>query len=136
MGLSDQQFPQMPTFVGRYSKPDVIVPPQYLTDASGFKGFADRIFSPADDRELVAILEAAMKDRVPITVAGAGSGLTGSRVPQGGWVLSLEKFRQLEIGHTNAVTGPAVTLLELRDMAARTRQFFAPDPTEIAASIG
>lgn len=77
-----------------------------------------------------------MKDRVPITVAGAGSGLTGSRVPQGGWVLSLEKFRQLEIGHARAVAGPAVTLLELRDAAARTRQFFPPDPTEISASIG
>jgi FAD/FMN-containing dehydrogenase len=114
----------------------VIVPPQYLTDASGFKGFADRIFYPANDRELVAILEAAMKDRVPVTVAGAGSGLTGSRVPQGGWVLSLEKFRHLEIGNAKAVAGPAVTLLELRDMAARTRQFFPPDPTEITASIG
>jgi FAD/FMN-containing dehydrogenase len=96
MGLTDQQLPERPAFVKGYSKPEVIVPPQYLTDASGFKGFADRIFSPADDRELVAILEAAMTDRVPVTVAGAGSGLTGSRVPQGGWVLSLEKFRRLE----------------------------------------
>jgi FAD/FMN-containing dehydrogenase len=32
--------------------------------------------------------------------------------------------------------GPAATLLEIRDAAARSDQFFAPDPTEITASIG
>jgi hypothetical protein len=43
-----------------------------------------------------------------------------ARGPQGGIVLSLEKFRRLEI----------------RDAAAPSRQFFAPDPTEITCSIG
>jgi FAD/FMN-containing dehydrogenase len=114
----------------------VSVPPQYLTDASGFKGFADEIFTPSDQAAVVAVLEAATKQRIPVTVAGAGSGLTGSRVPQGGWVLSLEKFRKLEIGRGSARVGPAVTLLEIRDAAAPARQFFAPDPTEITASIG
>ncbi len=113
-----------------------MVPPQYLTDASGYKGFAERIFTPGDEREVVAILQEAVRDGIPVTVAGAGSGLTGSRVPQGGWVLSMEKFRKLEIGSGSARVGPAVSLLELRDAAARTRQFFAPDPTEITASIG
>ncbi len=109
-----------------------LVAPQYLTDASGYPGFADQVYTPADEAEVVAILGSG----IPITVAGAGSGLTGARVPQGGAVLSLEKFRKLEIGQGSARVGPAVTLLEIRDAAAPSRQFFAPDPTEITASIG
>jgi FAD/FMN-containing dehydrogenase len=112
------------------------VPPQYLTDASGFPGFADDAFTPSDEAGVLAILEMANRERTPITVAGAGSGLTGARVPQGGLVLSLEKIRHLQIRAGSARTGPAVTLLEIRDAAAPTRQFFAPDPTEITCSIG
>jgi FAD/FMN-containing dehydrogenase len=108
----------------------------YLSDSSGYKGWAERICVPADEREVLDVLREASEQKMPITVAGAGSGLTGSRVPQGGWVLSLEKFRKLEIGQGSARVGPAVTLMEIRDAAARTNQFYAPDPTEITASIG
>src|ERR1700683_2922633 len=112
------------------------VAPQYLTDASGFQGFADQVFAPADEAGVLEVLQRANRDRTPITVAGAGSGLTGARVPQGGVVLSLEKFRRMEIRDRSARVGSAVTLLEIRDAAAPSRQFFAPDPTEITASIG
>jgi FAD/FMN-containing dehydrogenase len=112
------------------------ISPQYLTDASGFSGFADRVSVPADEAELLAVLRTANEQRTPVTVAGAGSGLTGARVPQGGVVLSLEKFRRLEIGDGSARVGAAVRLFEIRDAAAPSRQFFAPDPTEITASIG
>jgi len=112
------------------------VPPQYLTDASGFQGFADEILIPSNEAEVMSILNEASQRRTPLTVAGAGTGLTGARVPLGGSVLSLEKFRKLEIGEGSARVGPAVTLLEIRDAASRSRQFFAPDPTETTASIG
>jgi FAD/FMN-containing dehydrogenase len=71
-----------------------------------------------------------------VTILGSRTGLTGSCVPQGGWAVSLERFRKLEIEDGFARVGPAVTLMELRDAAARTGQFYAPDPTEISASIG
>jgi FAD/FMN-containing dehydrogenase len=48
----------------------------------------------------------------------------------------MDRFRKLEIETGSAHVGPAVTLLELRDAAAKTGQFYAPDPTEITASIG
>jgi FAD/FMN-containing dehydrogenase len=112
------------------------IPTQYLTDASGFSGFAQQVYAPANEAAVMEILQAATRDSTPVTIAGAGTGLTGARVPQGGIVLSLEKFRKLEIGTGSARVGPAVTLLELRDAAAPSRQFFAPDPTEITASIG
>ncbi len=112
------------------------LPPQYLTDASGYHGAGDRLCIPSDEAGVVAVLNAAREQRALVTIAGAGSGLTGARVPQGGWVLSLEKFRGLQIGPGRARAGAAVTLLEIRDAAAPTHQFYAPDPTEIAASVG
>ena len=113
-----------------------MVDPAYLTDASGFTGAAERVIVPANEAEVVAAIAEAVRTLTPLTIAGAGSGLTGARVPQGGWVLSLEKFRRLEIEAGFARVGPAITLMELRDAAAKTKQFYAPDPTEISASIG
>ncbi len=112
------------------------IPPQYLTDASGYTGTGERLFVPRDEAGAVEVLNAARETKMPVTLAGAGSGLTGARVPHGGWVLSLERFRRLEIGDGYARAGAAVTLLELREAARPTRQFYAPDPTEITASVG
>lgn len=113
-----------------------MIAPAYLTDASGYKGAADRLLIPADEAELRGILTEANARLIPVTIAGAGSGLTGGRVAQSGWVVSLEKFRALEIFEGRARAGAAISLLELRDAAASSRQFYAPDPTEISASVG
>lgn len=113
-----------------------MVAANYLTDASGFTGWAERVIVPQSEEEVVAALREAVESRTPVTIAGAGSGLTGARVPQGGWVLSLEKFRRLEIERGVAHVGAAVSLLALRDAAAAAGQFYPPDPTEITASMG
>lgn len=113
-----------------------MVDASYLTDASGFTGWAERLIVPDTEADVLRTLTEAVRTHTPLTIAGAGSGLTGSRVPQGGWVLSLERLRNLEIEHGLARVGPGVTLLELRDQAAKTKQFYPPDPTEITASIG
>ena len=65
----------------------------YLSDASGYKGHAEKLFIPADESELSAILADATKELTPVTISGAGTGLAGGRVAQGGWVISMEKFR-------------------------------------------
>jgi FAD/FMN-containing dehydrogenase len=103
-----------------------------IEDASGFHGEADRMVSPASEAELLDILAA----QVPITVVGARTGLTGGCVPQGGWAVSLEKFQRIEICPGRAIVGPGVSLDALQAAAARTGQFYAPDPTERTASIG
>lgn len=108
----------------------------YVSDASGFTGWADQVFAPRDEAGVVEVLRRATEQCVPLTIAGAGSGLTGARVAQGGWVLSLEHFRKLEIRTGCARAGAAITLIELRDAAAPTRQFYAPDPTELTACVG
>src|ERR1700733_11245421 len=103
-----------------------------VEDASGFRGEAERMVAPASEAELLDIIS----EQVPITIVGARTGLTGGCVPQGGWAVSLEKFRRLEICSGRAVAGAGVPLASMQVEAARPRQFYAPDPTERTASVG
>jgi FAD/FMN-containing dehydrogenase len=112
------------------------VPGVYLEDASGLKGHAERVVVPADERGVIEALHEAAVARVPVTVAGAGTGVTGGRVPMGGWVLSLEKFTRLEISSGRAIAGAGVLLRDVQAAAQSTGQLYPPDPTETGASIG
>ncbi|HLK22191.1 MAG TPA: FAD-binding oxidoreductase [Bryobacteraceae bacterium] len=108
----------------------------YLIDASGFKGHADKVLIPASETELLEIVAEASRAKNPLTISGAGTGVTGGRVAQSGWVVSMEKFQRVEISEGRAVVGAGVSLEALQAAAARTNQFYAPDPTEWTASIG
>jgi len=108
----------------------------FLEDSSGYRGSADQVFVPTDTEALREIVLEASRGKIPLTVAGAGTGLTGARVPKSGWVVSLERFRTLEISAGVARCGAAVTLADLHREAARTKQFFGPNPTETSASVG
>jgi FAD/FMN-containing dehydrogenase len=109
---------------------------QVIEDASGFRGEAEQLFVPERDTEVAAILARASAESTPVTIAGAGTGLTGGRVAEGGWSLSMEKFRRIQILEGHAIAGAGVTLQELQEAAAPSRQFYPPDPTERTASVG
>jgi FAD/FMN-containing dehydrogenase len=108
----------------------------YLIDASGFKGQAEKVLVPASEAELLQIIAEASQNKIPVTISGAGTGVTGGRVAQSGWVISMEKFQRLEIQKGSAMAGAGVALENLQAAAGRTNQFYAPDPTESTASIG
>jgi len=112
------------------------IPLAYLEDASNLRGYADRLIVPASEAELAAALRDASAARMPVTIAGAGTGVTGGRVPFGGWVVSLEKFRRLEVHRGYAICGAGVLLRDLHATAQSSGQFYPPDPTETGAAIG
>ena len=91
---------------------------RYLEDSSGYRGEAERVFVPTDIREVREIVANALATRVPLTIAGAGTGLTGARVPHGGCVVSLERFREIEIQRGRARCGAGVILKDLQAAAA------------------
>jgi FAD/FMN-containing dehydrogenase len=99
-------------------------------------GHAERVLAPADDAGVAAVLGAAAAAGIAVTVAGAGTGVAGGRVPFGGWVLSLEKFRRLEIHSGYAISGAGVLLRDVHAAAAASGQLYPPDPTETGASMG
>ncbi len=107
----------------------------YLTDASGYRGSAEKIFLPESEADVARILREATALRKPVTIAGAGTGVTGGRVPHTGWLVCLERLTRIEVQDGYAVCGPGVLLRDLQKAAA-PRQFYAPDPTESAASVG
>ena len=116
----------------------------YLTDASHFRGEAERVVLPSSEEEVCALLREAQRARAPVTIAGAGTGLTGSRVPQGGTVLSTEKLNRILQVYKNPATSPsgglarlqpAVTLKQLEEAAQADCLFYPPDPGEKAAGV-
>ena len=107
-----------------------------IEDASGFRGEASEVFSPSTEAEVVDILHRAMAERVPVTIGGGATGVTGGGVPQGGWLLSMRRMNRVDVCEGRAVTGPGTPLSDLHAAAARTGQFYAPDPTETSAAVG
>lgn len=108
----------------------------YLEDASGYHGQAAEAYAPNDVDELREIVAKAADSKATITIAGAGTGLTGARVPHGGFVVSLERFRTLSIESGRARCGAGVLLEDVHVEAGKTRQFFGPNPTEATATVG
>lgn len=107
----------------------------YLRDASNYSGGnAEEVLIPENIDELVSVLK---NDSRPVTIAGAGTGLTASRIPSEGIIISLERFNELRSVENGEVwLGPAVTLLELQEQLKNTDWFYPPNPTETNASIG
>lgn len=103
-----------------------------IEDASGFTGQAEQVFAPKTAVEVQEILTSGL----PVTIAGAKTGVTGGSVPSEGVLLSMERFRRLDIERGRAITGAGIALTDLQSAAAATRQFYPPDPTEWTASVG
>ena len=106
--------------------------PTFIEDASGYRGEADELLTPGSEQELVEIV----KRGEPITIVGAGTGVTGGSVPHEGLAVSMQRFQKIEIEKGRARVGAGVSLEALGTAAARTGQFYAPDPTEWTASVG
>lgn len=107
-----------------------------ISDASGFAGYADKVFTPRHEEEIAEILTRASREGVPITVMGALTGLAGGAVPQGGWAISMNNFNRLEVTDGAARVGAGTLLRDVQNAALASGQFYPPDPTENMSSIG
>jgi FAD/FMN-containing dehydrogenase len=107
-----------------------------ITDASGYAGHADQIFSPRNEEEVAAILARASSEGVPVTIMGALTGLAGGAVPKGGWAISMAQFRKLDVYPGKVRVGTGALLRDVQAAATASGQFYAPDPTENTSSIG
>lgn len=111
----------------------------YLTDASNYKGSCEAVYIPQNKEELRKILKEANELKTKVTIAGAGTGLTGARVPEEGIVISTEKLNQIiEINTENnyVIVEPGVYLSHLLDELKKVNRFYPPDPTEKNCFIG
>ncbi len=117
----------------------------YLKDASSFSGTAEKIFFPCCEceEEVSSLLKEARRSKTPVTISGAGTGLTRARVPQGASLLSTERMNRIlsirwnkRSSEGRVVVQPGVTLNELEKALDERGLFYPPNPGEKAASIG
>ena len=114
----------------------------FLTDASFIRdGHADRVVLPESVEEVSEILAAANRDRVPVTVSGAGTGTVGGRVAFGGIVLATDRLNRIrsivrEDGGGYAVVEAGVILSDLQRAVDHEGLLYPPDPTERGCFIG
>jgi len=136
----------------------------YLTDESRLiVGKAEKVFFPRTEAHIVKILSDANKRKIRVTISGAGTGITGSRVPQGGIVLTTERMtnvfergseedltehsdlgvkytlyirKDVERNEHYAIVPPGVPLETLKKIFEGKNLCYPPDTTEMTALLG
>jgi D-lactate dehydrogenase (cytochrome) len=96
---------------------------------------------PESVEEVSEILAGANRERVPVTVSGAGTGTVGGRVPFGGIVLATDKLNRIpQIVHEErggfAVVEAGVILSDLQRAVDHEGLLYPPDPTERGCFVG
>lgn len=115
----------------------------YLADSSNMAGgHAARVVVAESAEEVAEVLARAGREATPITVAGAGTGLVGGRVPQGGVVLSthrLDRIKEVvrdDAGGGYATVEAGVVLADFQRAVKAERLLYPPDPTEWSCFMG
>ena len=114
----------------------------FLSDASFIReGYAERVVLPESVAEVSEILASANRDRIPVTVSGAGTGTVGGRVAFGGIILATDKLNQIKsIVHEEhggfAVVQAGVVLSDLQRAVDHEGLLYPPDPTERGCFVG
>lgn len=120
------------------SNPDEIQ--SFLSDASYIRdGHADRVVLPETVTEVSQILASASRDRIPVTVSGAGTGTVGGRIAFGGIVVAtdrLNRIKSIDTQQRRALAEPGVILSDFQQAVEREGLMYPPDPTERGCFLG
>jgi D-lactate dehydrogenase (cytochrome) len=114
----------------------------FLADASNLAGgHASRVILPESSEEAADALARASRERTPVTIAGAGTGIVGGRVPFGGVVLSTERLNRIgeivsEGAGGRATAEAGVVLADFQREVRARGLLYPPDPTEWSCYLG
>ncbi len=120
-------------------KPNADEIASYFSDAANYQGNCDVVYFPENTGEVAELLKKANRENIKITVSGAGTGLTGGRVPLEGVVLATDKLNKIiEIDKEKKIASvqPGVFLSEFKSGTENENMFYPPDPTENECYIG
>ncbi len=113
----------------------------YEYDGSVLTAMPDLVVLPESTEEVVGVVGAARRHRVPLIARGAGTGLSGGAItPIGGIIVSLARMRRIlkiDLESRCAVVQPGVINLDVTRAVEDDGYFYAPDPSsQSACSIG
>ena len=101
-------------------------------DSSKISFLPEAVITPQAEKDIGAVLELANVHRVPVTVRGRGTTLTGAAAPvQGGWVIDMRRLKRVRIdadagmAHVDA----GATNAAVQNAAAAKGWFYPPDPS-------
>jgi D-lactate dehydrogenase (cytochrome) len=122
--------------------------PDYLRDESNMHGTgASKLFFPRTEANLLWVVREALRRGEKLTISGGRTGICGGAVPEGGWMLSLERMNRVK-GIYKSGDGFEIEVesgMRLSELGALARSrfarekrpyFYPPDPTETTATIG
>ncbi|MCM8778986.1 MAG: FAD-binding oxidoreductase [Candidatus Omnitrophica bacterium] len=125
-----------------FRKEDKEIIKAYLEDGSGIRdAFCEAVIFPESISEAQEFLRESALKKIPVTISGARTGVTGAGLPYGGVVLATERLNKiLEIVKTAkggyAVVEPGVRIVDLDEEIRRFGLLYLPQPTENNAFIG
>ena len=136
----------------------------YLSDESRTQGQAQTISFPETEARVQQVVKGLFLQKIPITVQGSRTGITGGAVPTRGHVLNLSRMNQVtgldqdESGRFTVHVQPGISLADLNQHLAEKKfnpdgwdhpsrrvhdnfkkspqHFWPPDPSEKTASVG
>jgi len=110
-------------------------------DMSVHVGIPDVVVYTQTTEQISAIMRLANQEKIPVTVQGSGTSVTGASLPvEGGILLDVHKMNKiLEINKDNfyARVEPGVICMDLNRALGKQNLMFPPNPgSELIASIG
>jgi len=110
-------------------------------DMSVHVGIPDAVIYPQATGQISAIMRLANQEKIPVTVQGSGTSVTGASLPvEGGILMDVHRMNKiLEINKQDfyARVEPGVICMDLNKALAKQDLMFPPNPgSELIASIG
>lgn len=102
----------------------------YSVDASYYEIAPAAVAYPADEHDVSQICEYSSSNKVPITARGAGTGLLGQSLSDGGIILDFTKHmnRILEVENDHVIVQPGIVKAVLDKELKKRNKFLPPDP--------
>ena len=92
----------------------------------------EAVVHPANGAAIETTLQLANHHRIPVTVRGGGSSLTGSASPrEGGWVIDLSRWEKIQVDPVSglAEVQAGVRIAAIQEAAEAVGWFYPPDPS-------
>jgi FAD/FMN-containing dehydrogenase len=102
----------------------------YSVDASHYEAVPAAVAYPADEHDVREVCGYSFASKTPVTARGAGTGLLGQSLSDGGIVLDFTKHmnRILEIEGDHVVVQPGIVKAVLDRELKKKNKFLPPDP--------
>ncbi len=133
--VTDEILTKIETIVGpgHWSTDPAVLESHGHDEVKGLLCLPAAVAEPATAAEVSALMRLCNAARIPVTVRGGGSGLSGGAVPvSGGLVLSMRRFdRIIRIDERNCqvITEPGVITETLQQAVRERGLFYPPDPS-------